>query len=423
MGSQRECYETIKECRVCQGTLTQVLRLNPQYIGTTFVKSNRNNFMSKVKIPLTLVSCDSCHLVQLLETVNPDLLYKNYFYRTSVNDTMKRDLSELVERTKEKVLLRPDDFIIDIGANDCTMISMFPKHTRRVAIEPAQNIDWSHVDPSIKIVNDYFSYKAAMEGTSGRKAKVITATAMFYDLNNPNEIVRDIKAALADDGVCVIQVSHLLATVKDMNFVDLVHEHVMYYSLETLDNLMERNGLSIFDASLNFVNGGSLRVFITHSENEREREDGYYNILAEEEEYGLTDNDIYKEFENNINEVSKLVKRYITDEISRGGYVIGLGASTKGNVLLQVCGVGKDILPYISDRSSIKVGLYTMGTDIKLINEEEARQLNPTVMFVLPFNFKEEIVQREKEYIDNGGKLLFALPYPYILDKNGEHKI
>jgi len=416
-------YTLIHKCRICfSENISDVLKLEPQYIATTFVKNNDDR-ISKIKIPLTLVLCKECGLVQLKETVNPSLLYTNYFYRTAINDTMKKDLKEVVDYALENVKLNSDDYVMDIGANDCTTISMYPDNLQRIAVEPAKNIDWSNVDKSIKIVNDYFSKDVVLDATKNEKIKVITSTAMFYDFDNPNIAAEDIKQVLDKNGVCVIQVSYLLDTIRDMNFYDVVHEHLEYYSLKSINYLMEKHGLSIIDASTNFVNGGSLRILVTHKENNLDKTPQFKQIWNEEEKWNLEDEKTYELYEKNIQKIILKSKEFIENELSKGGNVIGLGASTKGNVLLQICGIDNKLLPYISDRNVEKVGLFTLGTNMKIISEDESRKMNPTAMLVIPWNFKDEILKREIEYIQNGGKMLFLMPYPYYVDKLGEHKI
>ena len=211
-----DIYTTIDKCRVCfSDSINEVLKLDPQYVATTFVKSNKNNMMSKIKIPLTLMLCKNCGLVQLRETVRTDLLYQNYFYRTSINDTMKRDLQDVVNYAVNNAKPISDDIVVDIGANDCTMVSMFPKNLNRIAVEPAKNIDWSNVEKSITIVNEYFSKDIVLKASGGKKAKIVTATAMFYDFDDPNIATKDIKAILDDDGVAIRAGHHCWQILHD----------------------------------------------------------------------------------------------------------------------------------------------------------------------------------------------------------------
>lgn len=410
-------YCTIVTCRVCHSDkLTPIIRIKPQFIASTFVKTNKNNPKAKIKIPMTAMLCGKCGLVQLKETVEPDLLYEQYFYRSHVTKTMSRDLKAVVDDALSRVSMKKGDVVLDIGCNDGTMIAMFPDSLKRVGIDPAKNIDWSHLDKSITIVNDYFPCDALKK----YRFKVITSTAMFYDLNDPNKAVRDIKELLDDDGVLVIQVSYLYDTIKDMNFYDFCHEHLEYYSLKSIMYLMNRNGMSVFDASTNAVNGGSLRILVAKKEAKRKVSDNIEYLLLREKILHLEDIQTYKVFEKLIAYNTTRVREYLQNQ---KGLIIGLGASTKGNVLLQICGITKKMLPYISERNPEKVGLRTLGDDIELISEEQARSLNPSCVFVIPWNFKVEIVDREREYLEAGGKFLFIMPFPYILDKSGETRI
>jgi len=410
-------YKTIQKCRICYSVnLTPVVRIKPQFIASTFVKTNKDNPKAKIKIPMTLMLCGKCGLVQLEETVDQDLLYENYFYRSNVSNTMRHDLQNVVDDVLSQGKFKKGDYVLDIGCNDGLMLTMLPKELKRVGIDPAKNIDWSNLNKSITIVNDYFPSQKLRK----YKFKIITTTAMFYDLDNPNTAVSQIKKILAKDGVLCIQVSYLYDTIRDMNFYDICHEHLEYYSLKTLSYLMEKNGMKVFDASTNFVNGGSLRLMVAHKEAKRPKSANLVYLLLKEKVLQLENPQTYDTFSKLIEINTKRIKRYIENQ---KGLVIGLGASTKGNVMLQLCGIGKKILPYISERNSFKVGLRTLGTDMLLISEQKARRLQPDCMFVIPWNFKAEILEREKEYVRKGGKLLFIMPYPYVIDKNGETRL
>lgn len=410
-------FTVITHCRLCQSAkLNLVVYIKPQYIASTFVKTNIDNPKAKIKIPMTLLLCKNCGLAQLKETVEPDLLYENYFYRSNVSNTMNKDLRNVVSDATNRVKLQSGDSILDIGCNDGLMLTFFPDTIKRVGIDPAKNIDWSNLPKTIEIVNDYFPSKKL----EGRKFKIITTTAMFYDLDDPNKATRDIKKLLDKDGIVCIQVSYLYDTIRDMNFYDICHEHLEYYSLRTLMYLMKKNGMEIFDASTNTVNGGSLRVFVAHEEAKKQKSENLKYLLLKEEVLRLEDPKTYSVFSKLIDMSAKRVRDYIKKQ---KGLVIGLGASTKGNVLLQLCNIDKKLLPYISERNLFKVGLRTLGTDMLLISEEEARKKKPVCMFVIPWNFKAEILDREKEYIQQGGKMLFIMPYPYVVDKNAESKL
>ena len=412
-----ENFENITKCRICHSeNLLPVVKIKPQFIASTFVKTNKNNPKAKIKIPMTLMLCKKCGLTQLKETVTQNLLYESYFYRSNVSNTMNRDLRDVVKEAISRVSLKKGDAVLDIGCNDGLMISMFPSILTRVGIDPAKNIDWSHLDKSITIVNDYFPSSKLDK----YKFKIITTTAMFYDLDDPNKAVKQIKKVLAKDGIVCIQVSYLYDTIRDMNFYDICHEHLEYFSLKTLMYLMSRNGMEIFDASTNTVNGGSIRILVSHKEAKREKSKNLEFLLLKEKVFQLENPETYKIFKKLIDISAQRVRSFIAKQT---GLVIGLGASTKGNVMLQLCNITKGMLPFISERNAFKVGLHTLGTDMLLISEEDARKKNPDCIFVIPWNFKQEIIEREKDYIERGGKLLFIMPYPYVIDKHGETRL
>jgi hypothetical protein len=423
-------FKNITQCRICGSQdLTEVISIEEQHLSPTFVRTNKDNHLAGLLVRQTLVLCDksknskNCGLLQLKETVKPDLLYKQYFYRSAVSDTMRKDLREVVDDVTSRVDLNGGDVVLDIGANDCTMLSYFDSSLARVGVEPAENIEWDHVDESITIVNDYFSWQAVESTLAGRKVKAFTSCAMFYDLDDPNSFVAAIKKCLDKDGVWCIQLSYLPLMLENINFYDICNEHLEYYSLQVLETLMNRNGLKIVDASLNNVNGGSARVFIKHIEHPDAQSDDLIKLLKKEDELNLYEPKTYVEFYDKIKDLRDRIKNSMLSEIERGELVLGLGASTKGNMLLQLFGIDNKMLPYISERNPNKVGLRTLGTDIELISEEHARSLNPSCMLVLPWYFKDEIVEREQPYIQAGGKLMFPMPYPHIVTKDGEIKI
>jgi NDP-4-keto-2,6-dideoxyhexose 3-C-methyltransferase len=425
-------FKLLQCCKVCGSPdLTDVIHIAPQFLSPTFTKNNADEGeLARIRVPMTMTLCDrsrnpaGCGLLQLREEVEADLLYRRYFYRSATSETMRTDLRNVIEDIRGRLDLKPQDIVVDIGANDCTTLGYYPDHLRRVGFEPARNIDWSQVDPGITVINDYFSTKPFEQRFPGAKAKAVGCNAMFYDLSDPNSFVADVKAILAPDGIWCIQLSYLPLMLTNMNFYDICHEHLSYYSLDALQRLMARNGLAVVDASTNAVNGGSLRAFITHADNKRTfTEAGRRNLAAladEERALKLDQAQTYRDYFKKIEDLSTRVNQFLDREIRGGGKVFGLGASTKGNVLLQLFGITKERMPYISERNPDKVGLRTLGTDFELISEERARDLRPSSMVVLPWYFKREIVAREQDYLRQGGKLLFPMPYAHVVTKDGE---
>lgn len=423
-------YTEISKCRLCGNPeLTTVLSLGHQYLATSFVKTNEGNPLAKLKVPLTLVLCDpaknpkACGLVQLRETVDRDVMYREYFYRSHTNPMMRDALKEIVDETMKRVEIGPGDAVLDVGCNDGTLLTFYPPSLRRFGIDPAANIAIRQADPSIAIAVDYFGADAAAALSGNVQFKIVTSIAMFYDLDDPHSFVKDVKKVLAADGVWCLQLSYLRDLIEQMNFYDVCHEHLLYYSLQSLCRLFEMHGLTVVDASTNLVNGGSIRLFVEHERAGVRQSPAVTKLLKEESALGLADAATYKEFACRIDALKVLILGYMNEERNRGGVVSGLGASTKGNVLLQYFGITKENMPFITDRNPDKAGLRTLGTDIEVVPEEQARQMRPSTQLVLIWFFKDELLKREQQYLAEGGKLLFPMPLPHLVEASGERAL
>ncbi len=424
----------LKNCKICGNhDLQKVLTLDEQYLSPTFVKTNKQNELAKIKSHLTLVLCSkqknkkNCGLLQLKEITEPDLLYKQYFYRTATNDTMKKDLRELVNQLLDIVKPHDGNIVVDIGSNDCTMLNFYDRKYNLVGFEPAKNIKFIDNGKNIKIINNYFNLKNFNENFQAKKATIVTSCAMFYDLENPLEFASDIKEILADDGVWCCQISYLDSMIRNNNFYDICHEHLSYYSLETFEFLLEKLGLKLFYAETNSVNGGSIRLYVCKKKSNKYEREEYKKHLeflrSKEKNLKLTNIETYKNFEKTVNELKTKTVEFVSNIIKKKKKVLALGASTKGNIILQHFGLTKEIIPFISERNPEKVGLKCLGSDIELISEKRAREINPEAFIVLPWNFKAEIIEREKEYIEKGGKLMFVMPFPHVVTNKGEIKL
>ncbi len=433
MQSKDKSITHLKKCKICGNTnLKKVLQLNEQYISATFVKSNENNELTKIKTPLTLVLCSknknesNCGLLQLSEITEPDLLYREYFYRSATSETMRKDLKDVVDTVKSIVKPQSKDIIVDIGANDCTLLNFYEEDYTLVGFEPARNIKFIDEGKRIKIFPNYFNSNDYLKNFK-KKAKVITSCAMFYDLSDPNQFVQNIEEILDNNGVWCVQISYLVSMLKYNNFYDICHEHLSYYSIESFEKLIKKNNLKCFFAQTNAVNGGSIRLFVCKNNcniyDDPKYKNEFEKLREEENKYNLNEEKTYTEFQKSITKIKNKTNMFVDKINSSNQKVYALGASTKGNILLQHFGLDKKRIPFISERNPEKVGLKCLGSDIELISEEKARSLNPKAFIVLPWNFKEEIVRRESNYINNGGELMFPMPYPHIVNKKGETKL
>lgn len=419
----------LKKCKICGGRqFHKLMSINEQYLSSNFVKSNNNNYLKNIKTKLTLVMCKSktCSHVQLREEINQDLLYRKYFYRSNTSKMMRNDLKDVVDSSLNIIKPYSGMVALDIGSNDNTLLNFYPKKVNLFGFEPARNIKTIKSRKKIRIINTYFNFRDYSK-IIRKKAKIITSCAMFYDLPDPNKFVADINKILDDNGIWCVQLSYLLLMIKNMNFYDICHEHLSYHSIDSMEQLLGKNNLKIFKIEINEVNGGSIRLYVCKKNCQTyDKKENYKQIeklKIKEKNFKIKDKKIYKNFDKKISSYKNKILQLFKKIYQNNQKVIGLGASTKGNILLQHFGLNKKHIPFISERNKEKVGLKCIGTDIKLISEKDARKMKPNYMLVLPWYFKKEIVNREKKYIQSGGKLIFPMPYPHLITYKKEIKL
>jgi SAM-dependent methyltransferase len=314
------------------------------------------------------------------------------------------EAAEAVGKTNARVL--------DIGCNDGTLLSSYPKSFIRFGVDPSDIAQ--EVGDGIKVIQDLFPSEELEKEAGGKRFDIITAIAMFYDLEDPVAFVKSIKKALAPDGLWILEMSYMPTMLKMNSYDTICHEHIEYYSLAVLENILKRADMKIVRVGLNDVNGGSIRCYTTHVDNFKFKKPEYAKTLEtlrqEEFDMELDSDRPYRDFQERINvhreELNSLLKRLKAE----GKRIHVYGASTKGNTILQWCGVDEFIVDYAADRNPHKHGASTLGTDIPIISEEESRAMNPDYYLVLPWHFKKEFLEREKQTLDSGIGMIFPLP-------------
>jgi hypothetical protein len=391
----------IKKCRLCyHKKLTKIYNF-----GNIFVSNfvSKNNIKKGIKAPLNLVYCKKCQLLQLEHSAPQEIMYKKfYWYKSGITKTMRDGLKELYQDIKKNCKIKPGDVILDIGANDGTLLKYFKKdQIITIGCEPANNLKNELKKNCHYMINDFWHTKHLKKiPIKYQKLKVISAIGMFYDLEDPSEFIKHAADALDDDGIFVAQLmcSHSMFRTNDLG--NICHEHLEYYSYNSLKYLFEKNGLKIFKMSENKINGGSYRIYckknIKKSIKFKEHA-GYSEIVK---------------FIKRVKQNKKMTIEFIKKNIKQGKKIFLYGASTKGNTLLQCYGLTSKEIPYAAERSKAKWGKYTVGSGVKIISEEDARKLNPDYFFVMPYGFIGEFLIREKNWLHKGGK--FLLPYPKL---------
>lgn len=411
--------KTRTTCRICNSKLIDVVDLGNQTLGNKFL------FPEDKKpplAPLELVRCDgknndACGLVQLRHTIPASLLYTEYWYRSGINKTMKKHLSNIAKKAEKIARLKSDDTVLDVGCNDGTLLSSYTtKEIKRIGIDPAKNIVTKIKKYNIKIVNDFFS-SSAFYKESKKKAKIITSIAMFYDLENPNQFVSDIKKILHEDGLWIVELSYLPMMLNLNSFDTICHEHLEYYSLAPIDFMLMNNGLEAVDVEFNYINGGSFRLYIMHK-GKKKSSQLLLQTREKEKKLNLTEELPYDIFRNNIEKIRNELTNLIKSEHDLGKKIFVYGASTKGNTILQFCNLGNNLITSAADRNPEKWGKVTPGTNIPIVSEEEARAAKPDYFLVLPWHFFQEFIIREKKFLESGGKFIIPLPEVKIINKS-----
>ena len=412
-------------CRVCgSNALTSVINLGEQYLQGSFIKPGKEMPPNR-KISTSLVRCDpmrdekACGLLQMEYTIPPEVLYSAYWYRSGTNNTMRRHLKGIVEEAMEMTGLNHSATVLDIGCNDGTLLGFYPQEFARFGVDPSDIAQ--EIKPPVNVVQDIFPSQELESRLNGQTFDIITSIAMYYDLEDPIAFTKGIKQVLSPEGIWIFEMSYMPSMLKMTSYDTICHEHIEYYSLAVIECILNKAGMKIINVTLNDINGGSLRCYGTHINNFIfKREEFQQNIKAmrkDEFDLELDTDKPYRHFQDRVN-VHKEQLSFLLKALKKEGKKIHIyGASTKGNTILQWCGIDRRIIDCAAERNPDKFGAMTLGTDIPIVSEEESRSMNPDYYLVLPWHFKEEILEREAETLERGVGLIFPLPTIQIVRK------
>jgi len=387
-----------------------VLSLGDQFLTGVFPKSREERITCG---PLDLVKChgkDSCSLLQLGHSYDSSEMYgANYGYRSGLNQSMVDHLRAKVNGLQLMVSVGAGDVILDIGSNDGTLLSCYPDGPTLVGMDPTAVKFRRFYQPRIHVIPDFFSGKLFQKEMHGAKAKIITSIAMLYDLEDPISFVREITSVLAPDGIWHFEQSYMPLMLRVNAYDTVCHEHVEYYGLRQIKWMLDRCGLKILDVEINDVNGGSFAVTAALAASAlASKEEKIQEILQSES--GLDTMIPYETFSKRVAAHRNELRTMLSGIAASGASVLGYGASTKGNVILQYCGLTSTEIPAIAEVNPDKFGAFTPGTLIPIISEEDARARKPDYFLVMPWHFRGNLVAREQAFLEAGGKMLFPLP-------------
>lgn len=416
-------YKVVEKCRICGNPdLVPVLDLGNQALSAIFPTADAPD---PGRSPLELVLCsgpedsDVCRLLQLKHSASVGEMYGlTYGYRSSTSPMMRSHLKAKVDQLLELVKPVPGDIVLDIGCNDGTLLNFYrDRGLVRIGMDPSSAKFASNFDSDIRVIHDFFAASGVRSLVGDAKCRIVTSIAMFYDLDDPQAFVDDIKQVLAPDGIWAFELSYLPLMFTNLTYDQVCHEHVTYLALSQIERLLKKAGLRILDVSFNEVNGGSFHILACHDDGPYASETAKLQAIlaAEEPLKGFAP---YERFQDRVNAHRDDVRNFLALAKAAGKTVYGYGASTKGNITLNFCDATPDDMVAICDAQEQKYGLVTPGVRIPIVSKAEARAAQPDYMLVLIWHFRKEIIEDEMEYLRKGGKLVFALPRMHIVDKD-----
>ena len=402
-------------CKNCKSPkLKKVINIGKQPISSHFYLKKKTNLRT---YSLDLYECQRCKLVQLKNIPKLDDMYgSNYGYRTSLSPLMINHMKEKANIIKKDIILKKNSNVLDIGSNDGTFLNFLSKNKKvnLFGIDPSAKKFAQYYDSKINLIVDYFEKnKIKSKIDNDIKFSLITSFAMFYDIADPNKFCNDIESLLKNDGKWILELSYFPLLLENLTYDQICHEHVTYYTLSTFEKVANNNNLKIIDFRFNNINGGSIEI--TCAKKNSKHVSKKNKITKQKAIEKQITSESYKKFNDRVENVKILLNEFLNN---KNNQIIGYGASTKGNIVLNHCNINFNKLKYICDANPYKFNRYTPGSNIKIISKEEMRKKKPKILLVLIWSFRKEVIKQELKFIKNGGKLLFHLPMFHIVDKH-----
>jgi len=399
------------KCKNCKkNSLKKIVKIGKQPLSGFFYSNKKKNLK---EYSLDLFKCSNCGLVQLNNSANTKKMYGNHYgYKTSVSKMMVSHLEEKVKRLKKNKILKPMSNVLDIGSNDASFLKLIGKKYNLYGIDPSAD-KYKREYKGMKLITNFFSKKNILKYSKNKNLKfdLISSFAIFYDVEDPNSFCKDIENLLKDDGIWLCEFSYLPLMLKNLTFDQICHEHIMYYTLSVFEKILINSGLKVVDIKLNEINGGSIEVLVSKNNCKRIVNKKLIKKIKNDEKK-INDKAFY-----NFSKRIKKVKNDLVNFVNNNNPIIGYGASTKGNIVLNYSNLDSTKIHYICDANKHKIEKYTPGSNIKIISKEKMRMMNPKYLLVLIWSFRSEIIKQELKYINKGGNLIFHLPKFHIVNK------
>lgn len=406
-----------KNCRACNGTdLHRFLELGPQPLANALPKSPEE-FKDEAFYPLDVYFCKSCSLVQILDVIDPSVLFSHYIYLTGTSTTIAEHNVRYAQAVVDELNLSAESMVMEIASNDGSLLKKFQPHgVKTLGIEPATNIAKIARDAGVETVNEFFSLETAKAiRESHGPADAIIGNNVLAHVDETRDFMSGARHIIKPDGRAIFEFPYLGEFMDRLEYDTVYHEHMCYFSVTAIMRLGDEIGLRLQKVDHMPVHGGSIRAWFGSDETFSDHSDEVKAIAAKEAEQGLTTVDRYVEFADGVKANRTALLELLNKLKAEGKTVAGYGAPAKGNTLLNYCGISTDLVPYTVDRSPLKVNLYLPGVHIPVLPAETILEKQPDYVLILAWNFAEEIMGQQQEYKDRGGQFIIPLPEPKIV--------